>query len=351
MRLGTSFIAIVVIAAVAAAGWAVSSPRHDVRSSLSQGLDLLPADTRVAGFTDWGQIRTDLDFGDDAGIDVGALVSAAFERDLAARSVLQASAPAMQESFGWSVGDLRWEMYGQATDGSVVVAGMDDDLEEKEITTVLSDLGYTESGGIWSIVPDELPTAAPGADPLMTNIAVLDGKRTIVMSAQKGYLGTVLDADRSRSTLAGVTAAREAAGPLVGAHSVLLEDSKDACKTSGFDDQPADVITRAENRLEPLGALATVAYGGRAIYDRGGSQQLRFSMTFGSAAEASRQLALRQKLTTGDFIGRSGSVKDVLTRPHGHTDGPAAVLDFDFDRSKGSFMSGVGPVLFAACSA
>jgi hypothetical protein len=87
MRLRAGAIAIIVMILVSVGGLAVSRTQPDARAPLSQALDVLPADTRVAGFTDWAQIRQTLGFDDiTTAIDRKTLVDNAFERDLSART-------------------------------------------------------------------------------------------------------------------------------------------------------------------------------------------------------------------------------------------------------------------------
>lgn len=346
MRLRTTVIPIIVMIAVSAGGWAVSRTSHDSRTPMSQALEYLPSDTRVAGFTDWAQIRDIVGFDKDSD-GTESLIGLAFERDLSARSVLGDFNEILEPSFGWSVADLAWEAYGQATDGSVLVAGMSGDLDADTVAGTLDSIGYSEADGIWSANPAKV---APGVSRSMANIAVVEASHLLVMSDDKAYLRGVLRGHRDRDSLGAVTAARQAAAPLVGAPSALLEVGKDACKSAGFADQPEETRARARNTVEPLGTLAQVSYAGRAVFDAAGDQRLRFSMQFASAPEAGAQLELRRQLTTGDFIGRTGTLDEVLKLRTSRTDGSTAVLDFDFDRTKGSFMSGAGPILFAACA-
>ena len=353
MRLRANVIAVVVAVLVATGGWAISRNGHDARAPLTQALDVLPPDTRVAGFTDWAQIRSTLGFDRiTSAIDRDSLVSNAFERDLSARSVLEGFAETMVAKYGWSIADLRWEMYGQASRGAVLVAGMNDELKAGKVTSGLRKLGYAEQGGIWSIDIDKLAQVVPGLPETFSNIAVLGNERLILAGDQKPYLAGVLEMHRDHAkSLAGVVAARQTAAPLVGAQSAVIEVTADACRATGLTDEPADVRAQGRNTVKPLGKLATVKYGARAIFDRAGDQQVRFSMTFGSAVQATRQLQLRSALTTGPFIGRTGQIGDVLTLTSTHSSGPNMSLDFDVDADKGSFMNGEGPLLFAACSA
>ena len=352
MRLRTGVIAIIAAALVVTGGLTFSRTGHDARAPLAQALDLMPPETRVAGFTDWAEIRSTLGLGRvTTATDRGTLVSGAFERDLSARSILESFTPTMVAKYGWSIADLRWEMYGQASTGAVLAAGMNDDLKAAEVTSALRKLGYAETGGIWSLGIDQLTLVAPGLPGTLANIAVLGDERQILASDSVSYLGSVLAMHREHDkSLAAVTAVRETATPLLGAQSTAIQVKIDACASTGLAGETAEVQAQGRNTVKPLGTLVAVEYGARAIFDHAGDQRLRFSMTFGSAAAATRQLKLRSALSSGPFVGRTGQIGDVLTLTSAHTAGSNATLDFAVDPNKGSFMDGEGPLLFAACS-
>lgn len=352
MRLRAGVMAIIVMVLVSTAGWAVSRTHHDTRAALSQALDVLPADARVAGFTDWAQIRETLGFDRiTTALDRDSLLANAFDRDLSSRSILETHAEPMVEKFGWSVADVRWEMYGQASDGAVLAVGMNDGLEAGTVTAGLRELGYAESSGTWSVDPDALTKAVPGIPLTFSHVAVLGEERLILMSDSEAYLDRTIALHRDRGkSLAAVTAARQTATPLLGAQSAVIQVGKDACASTGLDDEPAATRVQGRNTVKPLGRLEPVAYGARAIFDRGGAQRLRFSLTFDSAATATRQLLLRRALAVGPFVGRSGQVEDLLALTSTHTSGSTATLEFGLVGDEGSFMSGDGPLLFAACS-
>lgn len=352
MRLRTSVIAIIAVVLVVTGGWAYSRTSHDARAPLAQALDVLPADTRVAGFTDWAQIRSALRLDRvTTAIDRDALVNRAFERDVSARSILEGFTPTMVAKYGWSIADLRWEMYGQASTGAVLAAGMNDELKAAKVSSALKELGYVETGGVWSLAIDQLTVVAPGLPETLANIAVLEGERLILASDSASYLEGVLAMHHTNGkSLAAIATVRQTATPLLGAQSAVIQVNSDACKSTGLAGESADVQAQGRNTVKPLGTLVAVEYGARAIFDRAGDQRLRFSMTFGSAPVATRQLTLRSALSTGAFVGRIGNIGDVLTLTSAHTTGPNATLDFDVDPEKGSFMGGDGPLLFAACS-
>ena len=352
MRLRTSVIAIIAVVLAITGGWAISRTSHDARAPLAQALDVLPADTRVAGFTDWAQIRSTLGLGRvTTAIGRDTLVGNAFKRDLSARSILESFTTTLVAKYGWSIADLRWEMYGQASKGAVLAAGMNNDLKVGKVHSELRKLGYVKTGGIWSLDIDQLALVVPGLPSTFANIAVLGDERLILASDNASYLQGVLAMHRKHGeSLAAIAAVRQTATPLLGAQSAVIQVKNDACKSTGLAGESVDVQAQGRNTVKPLGKLAAVSYGGRAVFDRAGEQRLRFSLTFSSASVSTRQLWLRSELTSGAFVGRIGQIGDVLTLASAHTTGPNATLDFDVDAEKGSFMDGNGPLLFAACS-
>jgi hypothetical protein len=148
-----SVLAPVLVVALALAGgfWA-SGHTADTRSSLTAALDTLPDDTQTAGFTDWSRIRQRLDLGSARTKAArAALNDDASLRDLTTRSVIGRSIEAMHSSFGWSAADLDWEVYGQAGDGSAMVAHLDRSVSLADVRAGLRKLGYSHDGRIWNL--------------------------------------------------------------------------------------------------------------------------------------------------------------------------------------------------------
>lgn len=358
MRLRTgvsagSIGAIIAIVLIMTGGWAFSQTRSDSRTSLAQALDTAPADARVAGFTDWAGIRRVLGFAKiRSAIDRNSLVDNSFKRNFSGRSVMQPLADQMHEAYGWSIADLRWEMFAQGTSGEVLSAGLDGGLRSSTVTKGLTSLGYRRSDGIWAITTDALSSALPGFPSAFTYAAYYPRQKLILFSDTLAYLQRIVTMHRDNGrTLAGVAAARMTAAPLVGSLSAVISDDIASCEATGLSGEPADVRAQARNLVAPLGKLSAYSYAGRAIFDDGDDAHLRFTMAFGTAAKASHQLALRRQLTKGPFIGRTGRLQDVLRLRSTSLDGPVASLDFGFDADKAAFMNGQGPLLFTACSA
>lgn len=349
----TGIGAVVAIVLIMTGGWAFSQTRSDSRTSLAQAMDSIPANTRVAGFTDWAGIRATLGFGDvRTEVDRTSVIDSSFRRNFSARSVMQTFTEEMQSSYGWSVADVRWEMFAQANTGAVLSVGLDGDLPSSTVTKGLRKLGYRKTGGIWAISEDTLSGAIPDLPSTFLRAAYFPREKLIYFSDGDSYLRSVVANHSSHGrTLAGVPAARMTAAPLAGSLTAVISDKTDSCRDTGVADQSGDVKAQARNIVDPLGTLRSYEYGGRALFDNGDDAHLTFSMAFGSAPLATSQIALRRQLTKGPYLGRSDRLQDVLQLRSTHTDGPAAWLDFGFDPDKASFMSGDGALLFATCAA
>ena len=353
MRLRTTVLPIITIVLIMTGGWAFSQTRSDSRSDLAQALDSIPADTGVAGFTDWAGIRKTLGFGDvRSKVDRTSVIDSSFKRNFSARSIMQGFTEEMQSSYGWSIVDTRWEMYAQSSKGAFLSVGLNDGLKSSTVTAGLKKMGYRKVDGLWSIPTDTLSGLIPNLPNTFLRAAYFPREKLIYFGDNTPFMQSVVKVHTSHGrTLAGVAAARMTAQPLNGSLSAVVSNRTESCEATGLSGQPADVRTQAANIVSPFGKLSSYRYAGRAIFDDGDDSHLTFSMAFDTAARASSQLELRRQLTTGPFLGRTGQLQEVLQLRSTHTDGPAAWLDFGFDADKASFMNGDGPLLFAACSA
>ncbi|MEO6472826.1 MAG: hypothetical protein ABIO14_13600, partial [Aeromicrobium sp.] len=258
MRLRTNVIAIIAILLIVGGAWVVSETHPSSQSALAEALDSVPANTRVAGFTDWAQIRTTLGFDKVTGkVDRDSLINNAFERDFSSRSLLEKFTDPMSKGFGWTVADLRWEMYGQASKGAVLVAGMNDDLKSGKVTRGLRSFGYKESAGIWKVDDATVAGSIPGAPTILRFASYLKNDRLIYFSDHRAYLESVVALHRDHGkTLAGVPSARQVAEPLIGSQSAFVSVGRDACLSTGLSKSPAGVREQARSLLRPLGKLA-----------------------------------------------------------------------------------------------
>lgn len=343
---------VLVLGAAVAAGHWVSVRAGDTRSSLNAALDTLPADTLVAGFTDWADIRQRLDL-DDASTAAGraALNDDAALRDLSTRSVIGRTVEEMHAAYGWSVADLEWEVYGQAQDGAAMVGRFDSSVSLSAVRGALRALDYVEDDGIWSVT-----SSTPVTGELATtlgSVAIIPGERLIIAANRPAYVLTVLQVvDREQPSLLTVRAAAQVAASLVDDDTALVQSGEFACTGASFAKQPAEVRAQARAAIARAGSLEDLTFAGRGLTDVSkGLQTMTFAMGFESPSQAAAQLKVRTSLAKGALIGGSGRVEDSLRITSTRVDGSTAELRFDHDPVSGTYMGGVGPLLFASCPA
>ncbi len=341
---------LLVIGAALAGGYWVSTRAGDPRSSLTAALDTLPSDVLVAGFTDWSNIRRQLDLGDASTASArAALNDDASLRDLSTRSIVSRSVEEMHQTFGWSAADLDWDVYGQAGDGAAMVAHFDDSVSLDAVRSTLRKLKYTEDDGVWS-----LTSSTPITGELATTlaaIAIIPGERLVVAADRSTYALTVKQViDRKQPSMLSVRAASQVADALVGSDSALVEKGSLACKDTSLSKLSADVQAQAGAAVARAGDLAAIRFAGRGLVDVSkNKQRVSFVMGFDSPSEAAAQLTTRTSLARGPFIGGSGRIEDSLQLTSSRVDGATMALRFAHDPVTASYMGGVGPLLFASC--
>jgi hypothetical protein len=343
-----SALSIVVIAVVLAAGWWAAALRPDTRPPLAAALDVLPARTTVVGFTDWARVRAALGLGTvDTAAERDALTNESAARDLTSRSVVGRHVEQLHGALGWSPADLEWEVFGQDPKGAAAVVRLDRSVSFDDVRAGLDRAGYRADGELWT-APER--TKLPS---IMGRVALVPRQRLIVMSERSRQLPLVLDAihGRARSLAANHDAAATAEA-LAGSDSVLLQGGRLGCGTSAVPDD-ADLQRQARAAIERAGGLAQYRFSGRGLVDHGGAgfsaQEVRFAMTFGSAATASEQARVRAGLAVGPFVGRVGQVEESLRLRSSASDDQTIRMAFAHDPDTAAFMTGTGPVLFATC--
>lgn len=348
-----SVLAPLLVVAVAVVGgrWAGGKVAADTRSSLTSALDSLPADTQVAGFTDWAGIRKALGLGSARSVPARAsLTNDASLRDLSTRSVLAQNTEAMHDQYGWSPADLDWEVYGQAQDGAAMVSRLDGSVSFESVRSHLRSLGYSRDGRVWTVDPEGSAGSAELTGTLAT-IALVPRQRLVVAADRAAYISTVLETiDRDAPSLLSVRSAADVAGALGGADTALLQTGSFACEATSLEVQGTDVEAQARAAIVTAGSLVRPEFTGRAL-DSGtrSSETMRFALAFRSPSVAAGQLRVRTALASGPFIGRSGRIEDSLVLHASAVRGSVALLRFRHDPDSAAYMTGDGPLLFAGC--
>jgi len=353
-----SILAPVLVAGGALAGgyWA-SGTTADTRSSLTSALDSLPKETLVSGFTDWTLIRRHLGLGSASTASARAsLNDDASLRDLSTRSVLGRSVEEMHDAYGWSAANVDWEIYGQATNGSVMVAHLDRSVSLDAVRAGLRHQGYVRRGRVWSVGETVGTSAGSDLATTLAAVAIVPRGRLVVAADRASYVPTVLDViDRKQPSLLSRRPVSEVASSLVGTDSALFQTSAFACESTSLKDKAADVRAEGRAAVARAGGLVDVGMAGRGVVDHGDTgpaktrQEMRFAMAFDSPAAAARQLRVRTALASGPFIGRTGNIEDSLVLTGSNVEGNVANLRFSHDPESAAFMVGSGPLLFASC--
>jgi len=335
--LGVYVASVLVMAlAVSFGSWAAAL-RPDTRPALTSALDVMPFRTNVVGFTDWAQIRK------QPGLD------AAGRRDLTTRSVIDGGVDNMRDVLGWSTADVEWEVYGQDPAGSASVVRLDRSVSFDDVREKLRSAGYRQDGPEWSAAE------SAGMPDILTRIALVPRQRLLVLSGRSAHTSRVLDViDGKARSLAASHAAAVTAQALAGSHSVVLQSGALGCESTAITgDEAREQQARAA--VDRAGGLEQYRYSGRGVVDVGGSgfsaQRVVFAMTFDSAVDAFEQAQVRARLATGPFIGRAGQLDETLRLRSATADEATVRLDFAHDPDTHVFMTGTGPVLFAACDA
>lgn len=344
---GRVLLCVVVLVAAAGAGWGVQGWRSGGKPDLAAALDSVPRNALTFSYTDWAALRDT--FPADAS-DGGRLALTTSARDVSTRSVLASTADGLQKAFGWSVDDLRWEAFAQSSESSVVVARFEDSLSMTTVEEGLQTAGYTRDGDTWTADATDL-RAAEVSD-LLATVRLYPRQRLLVASDLASAVtaaGRVHDG-RSRS-LASFRPVADTTQALAGATSIFVQRGVLGCSSSEVSDP--DDLDAASAALQRVGDLAPYQASGRGLTDTGGDgfggQDLTFAMTFSDPDLARRQLAVREPLTSGQFIGRTGQVVDTLRLREASTKGSTLSLDFGHDPDTDTFMTGQGAALFASC--
>lgn len=340
MRPGLSRAAAALAIVVAlGAGWSAHALDPDTRPAVTTALDTLPVATRGAGFTHWAAIREHVG-ADDAS-----------SRDLSTRSVIEEQGGVLRKTLGWSLSDVEWEVYAQTNQGEHATVRLDGSVSFDDVRARLRASGYEHDGRLWTLPSDAL--VGLQLTDLESVVSLLPRQRLVLLTNSAATARSVLRViDGHAPSLAGVHAAADTAQALAGSDAMLLESGRDGCKGAAISDDP-DAEQQARVAERRAGGLQPYVFSGRGLADDGGSgfdaQRMVFAMTFDSAATATRQARVRERLATGPFIGRQGQVSDTLRHPDTRTDGRTLRLAFDHDPDTGVFMTGAGPALFASC--
>jgi len=345
-------LALVLLSAAALAGWRWWQDRN--RTDLERAVAYAPSDSARFSWTDWSAVRAELGAHLDArssADDVEAFLSDGFDADLTSESAMVDSTTVLQEAFRVSPADVSWELLAQGTTGSVLLAGLPDDVDLDELGDDFEALGYER--------PDDASGVWDGGEQLVARIAqsnggtlspqfqylALDQDRHLLLASDNGpYLREAvagLDDDEDDEGLTDVT---EALGnPL----SAAVYTGDFACKSLAMaqadegDQATADQLLAAAGQVDPMTGFAMAAEP---------DHRVRVAMAFESDDQARRNADSRSRLAAGPAPGQGG---DFSERFHlGPVTADGSVLTMELEPVEDSPVLSdlsTGPLLFATC--
>lgn len=347
-------VAGVVALATMAAG-VVASRVFDHDSRVEQALATLPQQTLVANFTDWGAIRDRLGPGVSSAAPESqrrTLLSRAYDDDFTTTSVLNVFDQDMASTYGWTVLDSEWEMYGQGRGSSVEVVRMRDGFDFAAAQAALTRLGYADPDdhGVQVVDDQGLAAIAPGLTPQLTAIALLPDRHLIVTSDRAAYAGLTVDtAEGHRGSLLGQgEVAHMAAGLADTSVSALMDVGSYACVAAGFGQADPGEQELARERINASGGVSRTNGLTRSI-DR--SSALTVVMDFPTDQAASQDLAARQSLARGPAPDQGGTFDERFAVRSAEAVGRDIVMVLQPRSADSQLLTdlGRGGLLFASC--
>jgi hypothetical protein len=322
---------IAVVAAIALGVLFGRSAPAGGRSSLAVAVASLPANQSVVGFTHW---RTILE---------RYSVSEANQRDLRSRSALaDVDLVRLHAALGWGLRDLNWEVFSKDPVGDVVVVSL---RGHETSVDRLRKSGYEFDGQVWRAtgqIEDQQPLYRFVVPMPRRNLLVMSDGYTAVKHTRAAIEGRA-PSFADKPEVAGIVRA------LAGVDTALIQSAGLGCQATaaGIDADSTRQVNAAQDRL---GRLTRYRMLGRGLDDDGSSlQRFVVAMPFDSAGVASKQADIRGAMSTGPFIGRSGSMDEVLRLESARSDDVTATLTYRHPADSDYLMPGRGPLLPASC--
>lgn len=340
-------VLLLVVAGVVA--WLATRSDDDDAGRLAAAVAMAPKDAARLGWTDWSGVREELDADVSASSsakDVERFLSDGFDADLTSTSALVASAPVLQEKYGFSPATVDWELFSQSEEGAIVIIGLPDSADLDHIEDTLAGIGYQKPSlddGVWIGGPDlliELGTVTQE----FAFLTVDRDRRVVAASDEAATLESWRDEQRGaadKDDIGEVTDAVE------GAVSASIYSGDYACAALAMTqaDDPdrtraADLIAEAGD-LSPYGAFSIASLPGGGV---------RVAMAFDTEDQARTNADTRSKLAAGPAPGQGGAFPDRFELGDVTADGTIVTMELDplpDTYVMSDFAS--GPVLFATC--
>jgi hypothetical protein len=341
---------VLLLVVAGAVAWAITTRADDDDAGrLATAVAMAPEDSARLGWTDWSAVRRELGFDLTAASstrNVQGFLDEGFNADLTSTSALVASAPVLQEQYGFSPATVDWELFAQSEEGAIVLIGLPDSIDLDDLEDKIAGIGYerpSDDDGVWIGGSDLLIDLGT----LTQELAFLtfDRDRRVLAASDEAetleaWRGEQRGSDLDDS-IGGVTTAVE------GSLSASIYSGDYACVALAMtqaDDadrvRAADLIDQAGD-VSPLDAFAIAGL-------RGGD--VRVAMAFENEEQARTNADTRAKLAAGPAPGQGGAFPDRFELGKVTADGD--VVTMQLDTVPGNYVMSdlaTGPVLFATC--
>ncbi|HET6626373.1 MAG TPA: hypothetical protein VFG63_08280 [Nocardioidaceae bacterium] len=330
-------------------------------SDYEQAVATMPASTLRASYTDWAQVRRELDasgvHAGSSGAEVDDFLDAAYRADLTSTSAVYGSTAVLAHRYGFSPLGASWEMFGQSREGAVVAMRLPESADFPGIERHLRTLGYDApaegagSGQVWQGSVDLVAQIDASLTPVFQNIVVLEDERLVLLSDSAAYASSSAEVARGDAdSLASGDAAEDLAGVADEPVSAVLWGADFACEDlsmAAADDEDqslADQLVDEAGGVNPLSGL---------VMARQPDHSLVVGMRFEDSDQAEANLRPRAELASGEAVGQGGMFPDRFRIASAKTTGASVVLHLEptGDPAESTLLSDLshGPVLFATC--
>jgi hypothetical protein len=348
-RLTIALVAVLVLAVLVGGLWWWRSAS---RSQLEEAAALAPADAERLSWTDWAGVRREVGAHLSTSSSADSLASfldRGYEADLTSTSALLASAPVLQERYGFSPATVEWELFSQSAEGAVVLLRLPEETDFATLEGNLTDLGYSPPAsdtGVWRI---GAALAGAGADltPELQYVALLADDHLVLTSDTAAYAERAVgfaggggggDPDGGLAAVVGPTGSALSASVYAGDYTCSALAMGQADETD--QEQAASLVAEA-GEVNPVdGFSMSVQPDGR----------VRVVMAFETDEQARTNADTRAALAAGPAPGQGGEFADRFSVDSVSADG--RLVTMELVPEDGAYVLSdlsTGPVLFATC--
>jgi len=350
---GAKLVLVAALVLVLAAGvfTGVTLWRGAHRSEFERSLELLPADTLRASWTDWSGVRATLGVDEPTEPDaIREFTEKAFGSDLSAASSIDESAVALAINYGFSPANAEWELFGQSRDGAVMLLKLPESVDLGQVEDRLESLGYTPpttADGVWSGGEDVVARIDPTITPELEYLTVLADDHLIVSSDGAGYLETAVKAAKGDGGGLDGDALHGLAGQVDEPLAATAFVGDFACEALAMSQADPEQQSAATNLVEDAGGINPVRGLVVAAY---ADLRLRVAMAFESNEQAEANANARARLAQGPAPGQGEDFSDLFGVTKALRDGSTVVLDLQAVPDSYALSNLIsGPVLFESC--